>query len=115
MLSSSDSNAAGKVLQPHKYRAPQRPEYKDLSIILPLSLVRRLVGRLDHPSPGAEGRRLSPSAAPRLPLRHDAARGCRHPRPPRSGRLHPEHPESDHDRPRRQLRQLREGNESMYL
>jgi len=34
MLSSRDSNAAGKVLQPHKYRAPQRPEYKDLSINL---------------------------------------------------------------------------------
>jgi len=32
MLSSRDSNAAGKVLQPHKYRAPQRPEYKELSI-----------------------------------------------------------------------------------
>ena len=60
MLSSRDSNAVGKVLQPHKYRAPQRPEYKDLSIILPLSLVRRLVGRLDHPSPGEKLKELDP-------------------------------------------------------
>ena len=33
---------------------------KDLSIILPLSLVRRLVRRLDHPGAGAELKELDP-------------------------------------------------------
>ena len=33
---------------------------KDLSIILPLGLVRRLVGRLDHPGPGEELKELDP-------------------------------------------------------
>ena len=36
---------------------PQRP---NLSIILPLNLVRRLVGRLNHPGPGAELKELDP-------------------------------------------------------
>ena len=35
-------------------------QHKDLSIILPLSLVRRLVGGLDHPGPGAERKELDP-------------------------------------------------------
>ena len=39
--------------QPHK----DQP-HKDLSIILPLSLVRRLVGELNHPGPRAEFKEL---------------------------------------------------------
>ena len=35
-------------------------QHKDLSIILPLSLVHRLVGGLDHPGPGAELKELDP-------------------------------------------------------
>ena len=35
-------------------------QHKDLSIILPLSLVRRLVGGLDHPGSGAELKELDP-------------------------------------------------------
>ena len=35
-------------------------QHKDLSIILPLSLVRRLVGGVDHPGPGAELKELDP-------------------------------------------------------
>ena len=35
-------------------------QHKGLSIILPLSLVRRLVRRLDHPGPGAELKELDP-------------------------------------------------------
>ena len=34
--------------------------HRDLSIILPLSLVRRLVGKLNHPGPGAELKELDP-------------------------------------------------------
>ena len=37
-----------------------RPEYNDLSFILPLSLVRRLAGALNHPDPGAELEELDP-------------------------------------------------------
>src|SRR4051812_7699620 len=43
------------VLQPHKDQ-----QYRDLFIILPLSLVRCLVGRLDHPNPGAESKERDP-------------------------------------------------------
>jgi hypothetical protein len=35
-------------------------KYKTYSIILPLSLVRRLVGELDHPDPGAKLKELGP-------------------------------------------------------
>ena len=42
-----------RLLQPHK-------DHRDLSIILPLSLVRRLVGKLNHPDPGAELKELDP-------------------------------------------------------
>ena len=42
------------LLQPHK------DLHKDLSIILSLSLVRRLVGKLNHPGPGAELKELDP-------------------------------------------------------
>ena len=38
--------------------SPTKTKYTDLSIILPLSLVRRLVGRLNHPSLGAELKEL---------------------------------------------------------
>ena len=34
--------------------------HRDLSIILPLSLVRRLVEKLNHPGPGAELKELDP-------------------------------------------------------
>ena len=40
--------------------SPTKTKYTDLSIILPLSLVRRLVGRLNHPGPGAELKELDP-------------------------------------------------------
>ena len=42
------------MLQPHKDPST------DLFIILPLSLVRRLVGELNHPDPGAEFEELDP-------------------------------------------------------
>jgi hypothetical protein len=35
-------------------------QYKTYSIILPLSLVHRLVGELDHPNPGAKLKELDP-------------------------------------------------------
>ena len=41
------------------HAAPQRLA-KTYPIILPLSLVRRLVGKLNHPGPGAELRELDP-------------------------------------------------------
>ena len=44
--------------------ASQRPDqptqHRDLSIILLLSLVRRLVRKLNHPGPGAELKELDP-------------------------------------------------------
>ena len=40
--------------------APQRPDQSDLSIILPLSIVRHLVGKLNHPGPRAELKELDP-------------------------------------------------------
>ena len=42
------------LLQPHK------DLHRDLSIILPLSLVRRLVGKLNHSGPRAELKELDP-------------------------------------------------------
>ena len=44
------------MLQP----APQRPAHETYPIILPLSLVRRLVGKLNHPGSGAELKELDP-------------------------------------------------------
>ena len=40
--------------------SPTKTKYTDLSIILPLSLVRRLVGRFNHLGPGAELKELDP-------------------------------------------------------
>ena len=40
--------------------APQRPAHETYPIILPLSLVRRLVGELNHPGSGAELKELDP-------------------------------------------------------
>ena len=48
------------LLQPHKDCCSPTKDYRDLSIILPLSLVRRLVGKLNHPGPGAELKELDP-------------------------------------------------------
>ena len=45
--------ATQRLLQPHK-------DHIDLSIILPLSLVRRLVRELNHPGPGVELNELDP-------------------------------------------------------
>ena len=53
-----------EMLQPHMlqpHTAPQRPQVQRLiPFILPLSLVHRLVGRLDHPGPGAKLKELDP-------------------------------------------------------
>ena len=57
-IGSKDHHAAGS--QGPCAAAPQRPQYKDLSIILPLNLVRRLLGKLNHPDPGAELKELDP-------------------------------------------------------
>ena len=53
LLLLSSKNRPQRLLQPHK-------DHRDLSIILPLSLVRRLVGKLNHPGPGAELKELDP-------------------------------------------------------
>ena len=57
-MSSKDHHAAGS--QGPCAAAPQKPHYKDLSIILPLSLVRCLVGKLNHLDPRAELKELDP-------------------------------------------------------
>jgi hypothetical protein len=44
----------------HHVKDRKDQEYKTYSIILPLSLVRRLVGELDHPDPGAKLKELDP-------------------------------------------------------
>jgi hypothetical protein len=41
-------------------RTTKTNSIRTYSIILPLSLVRRLVGELDHPDPGAELKELDP-------------------------------------------------------
>ena len=53
LLLLSSKNRPQRLLQPHK-------DHRDLSIILPLSLVRRLVGKLNHPGLGAELKELDP-------------------------------------------------------
>jgi hypothetical protein len=52
--------AASPSQGPCAAASPQRPQYRDLSIILPLSLVRRLDGALSYPDPGAEFAELDP-------------------------------------------------------
>jgi hypothetical protein len=41
-------------------RITKTKRYKTYSIILPLSLVRRLMGELDHPDPGVKLKELDP-------------------------------------------------------
>ena len=64
MLSSqSSSQDAAAVLSVKQYAvaaSPTRTVNRDLSIILPLSLVRRLVEKLNHPGPGTELKELDP-------------------------------------------------------
>ena len=57
LLSSQD---AGQQDQPHKDCCSPTMTTETYPIILPLSLVCRLVGKLNHPSPGVELKELDP-------------------------------------------------------
>jgi hypothetical protein len=46
--------------QDHHAEDHKDQQYKDLSHYFPLSLVRRLVGKLDHPGPGTKLKELDP-------------------------------------------------------
>jgi hypothetical protein len=61
LLSYSSQKTAAAVLFTTKQRCcPPHEDHMTYSIILPLSIVRRLVGKLSHPEPGTKLKELDP-------------------------------------------------------